>query len=131
MIKGGTGNSDEAGEDDADEADALSPAQLAALKKELMAAKKRAKALQQEFVDKLIQARGLLSTDDSQQLVLTIARSLLTDHTHTYVAKHRGVVTASLETWWDKYAITMRSLEAEREEIVDGVAAFVKGLGYE
>ena len=40
----------------------------------MTAAKKKGKALEQEFVAKLMEARGQLSIDDSQALVLRIAR---------------------------------------------------------
>jgi type I restriction enzyme M protein len=130
-IKGASSSSDNEGEEEKDDEEALSPAQLAALKKELTAAKKWSKALQTEFVAQLVKARSSLSRDDSQELVLQIARSLLAEHTDAYVTKHRHVVTAALENWWDKYAVTMRSLEGDREQIVARVTAFVKGLGYE
>ena len=86
--------------------DVLSPAELATLKKELTAAKKRAKALEQEFVAKLTEREGRSLTSDDQDLVLRIARTDLTDHLDSYVARHRRLVIGALETWWDKYAVT-------------------------
>jgi type I restriction enzyme M protein len=129
-IKEATGTSDEDAEDEGDDEDALSPAELAALKKELSAAKKKSKTLHEEFVAKLINARRLLSPDEAKELVLNIARSLLDDHTHTYVTRRRSLVTGALENWWDKYASTLRAIERERASSADQLATFLKELGY-
>lgn len=94
---GDTGAEDDGAEGDADYEEALSPAELARLKKELTAAKKRAKALEQEFVAKLMGARGEMSADDAQDLVLRITRDDLTDHLDASVTKHRRFVAGALE----------------------------------
>ncbi len=132
-IKGTTGGNGAEGDetDDADEDEALSPGELAALKKELTAAKKKAKALEHEFVAKLMEARAQLSSDAIQDLVLGIARDNLTDHLDSYVSKHRHLVMGTVENWWDKYAVTMETLERERFEITTRVSTFLKELGYE
>ena len=133
-IKGATGDSgaeDDLAADDADDEEALSPAELAVLKRELTAAKKKAKALEQEFVAKLMEARGQLSADDAQDLVLRIARAELTDHRDAYVTKHRHLVVSALEAWWDKYAVTLRAVEAERQDRATRLEGFLQELGYE
>jgi type I restriction enzyme M protein len=126
-IKGATDSADE----DADDEDRLSHAELAALKKELAAAKTKAKALELEFVTKLAAAHGQLSSDDSQTLVLRIALSDLTDHLHAYVSKHQALVASALENWLSKYAHTLRAIEAERDNARFGLERFLEGLGYE
>ena len=130
-IRGATGSSDEAGEHEAEDDEALSPAELVALKKELTAAKKEAKALEQGFVEELIAARGHLSPTDGQALVLGIARADLTDHLAAYVTKHQRLVVAALETWRDKYAIPFSAIESERRTAMTNLAGFIKALGYE
>ena len=79
---------------------ALSPAELAALKKELTAAKKKAKALEQTFMAELLQARAQLSTDDDQDLALRIVLANLKTHLDDFTSKHRRLVTSALENWW-------------------------------
>jgi type I restriction enzyme M protein len=131
-VKGATsdGEEDET-EDDADDEEAPSPAELAALKKELTAAKKKSKTLQQEFVAKLMDARDRLSTDDAQDLVLRIARADLADHLEAYVTRHRRLVASAVENWWDKYAVTLRAAEAERQDMTIRLRGLLKNLGYE
>ncbi len=133
IIKGSTGDSDaedDGAEDDTEDEEALSPAELAALKKELTAVKKIVKSLEQTFVAKLAEARGQLSADDAQDLVLRIARSDLTDHLDAYVASHRRLVVSALESWWDKYAVTLHSLEVERDSVKVQLDSFLAELGY-
>lgn len=118
---------DESGED----ADAVSPPELSDLRKELRAAKKAAKALKEEFVDKLVTARADLLPDQEQGLVLAVAHTGLGDHLDAYVARHRQLVVATLENWWDKYAVTFRAIEEERATASNDLDAVLKGLGYE
>jgi type I restriction enzyme M protein len=130
-VKGATSGSDDDIEEGTDEEEFLSPSELAALKKELTAAKKSAKALAKDFVAKLTAARRELSPDDGQCLVLRIARADLADHLDAYVAKHRGLVAAALEKWWDKYAITLKAIEADRDVARHTLNGFLRELGYE
>ena len=129
-IRGATGTSDEEAEDDIDDEDSLSTAELAAVKKELTVAKKRAKALEQELAAKLTAARGQLSTYQERELVLAIARADLITHLTTYVGRHRQLVSAALEIWWDKYAVALRSIEDERNRSSQDLTQFLSGLGY-
>ena len=118
-------------EDEADDEDALSSAELAALKKEITAAKKRSKDLGQKFVVKLSEARDRLSADEEKALVLRIACADLADHLNAYVAKHRRRVVSELDKWWDKYAVSLSSLETDRENAITRLQGTMKALGYE
>jgi type I restriction system adenine methylase (hsdM) len=129
-IQGATGSADDDVEDETGDEDSLSPAELATLKKELTAAKKKAKALEQEFVAKLTAARDRLSRDDEHRLVLGIAQSDLTDHLDVHVIRHRHVVAAALENWWDKYASTLQAIEDAQRSAMGLLDSFLKDLGY-
>jgi len=128
-LKAATEGSDDETEDTDD--DALSSAGLAALKKELNAAKKREKALGQAFVAKLAAARGQLSSEDGLALVTGILKANLTDHLDSHVGRHQRLVVAALETWWDKYAVTLQAVEAARREATSRPEGFLRELGYE
>jgi type I restriction enzyme M protein len=128
-VKAATATPDEDDESGEDE-DAISSSELAAFKKELRAAKKAATALKGEFVDKLATARADLSPDQEQGLVLAVAHTALGDHLDDYVARHRQLVTGALENWWDKYARTLISLEAEHEAAAGALGGVLKALGY-
>jgi len=129
LSDGSDGEEDEIEEDAEDEA-TLSPVALAAIKKELTAAKKKAKALELTFVAKLHEARGELTSDAAERLVLRIAREELTDHLGAYVTSHRRLVASALENWWDKYAATLRVLEAKRESSQARLNTLLVDLGY-
>jgi len=132
-IKGATADSEgeeDETEDDADDEEALSPAELATLKKELTQAKKQAKALELTFVVKLLEACDQLSSDAAQSLVLRIAREELSDHVGAYVTSHRRLVGSVLENWWGKYAVTMLTVEAERQKATTRLEGFLEELGY-
>jgi type I restriction enzyme M protein len=113
-----------------DDEDVLSPAALAALKKELRVAKKATKAVKQEFVAKLATARAGLSPDQEHALVLAVAHAGLGDHLDIYVTTHRQLVVAALEGWWDKYSRTLRAIEGARESAEGRLYGFLQELGY-
>lgn len=129
-IKGASASNEDEGEEERDDEEALSPAELAALKKELGAAKKKVKALEQEFVVKLTAARGQLSSESEDTLVLGIARSDLTDHLDAYVDRHRQLVASALENWWEKYAVALGEIETARDKSAKVLAVFLEELGY-
>jgi type I restriction enzyme M protein len=134
-VKAATSNGGDEVDDEADAEDPLSAGlisegELVALKKELAAAKKAAKALEQELVSRLRSARDQLSRHDEQSLVLTIARSDLVEQLDSYLASHRQRIASALEGWWDKYAVTLRVLEVERASAQRRLASFLLELGY-
>jgi type I restriction enzyme M protein len=122
------GEDDDAGEDDANR---LSPADLAKLKKELTAVKKQQKALQQEFITKLGKTRAELTADDEQKLVLRLTKDNLAAHLDGYVTMHRQQIIAALESWWNKYAVPLHQIEQERDAAVAKLARSLKELGYD
>jgi type I restriction enzyme M protein len=110
--------------------EALSEAEVKALKKELANAKKALNALKAELVRRLGQARAALTTRQCQRLVLDIVRDDLAAELERYVAAHRQQVIAAVENWWDKYRVTLQDIEAERDAAVKRLTEFVRGLGY-
>jgi type I restriction enzyme M protein len=130
-IKSATAVSDDADEDDPVDEGVLSPSELAALKKDLAAAKKRARALEAELVAKLGLARLRLSPGGEQELVVGIARSDLAEHLRTYVSERRRGVIDALENWWDKYAVPLSTLASERDATVMTITGVLKALGYD
>ena len=43
---------------------------------------------------------------------------------------HRQEVVAAFETWWDKYRVTLTSIEDERDAAAEKLQEFLGGLGY-
>jgi len=133
-LKGASGGEDdgEGGEEESEPSEgALSEEELAALKKDLGTAKRALKAKQEEFVQKLKAARGSLTEPNARELVLGILRADLESILVRYVASHRQQVVAAFETWWEKYRVTLVSLEEERDTAAERLRGFLGGLGYE
>ena len=130
QIKAGSATVDEDAEEPADD-EALAPGELAVLKKQLAAVKKQQKAMHQELITKLGKARAELTAAQERDLVLRLAKSDVMVHLDGYVIARGQQITASLENWWDKYAMPLRQIEADRDAATTTLATFLKDLGYE
>ena len=133
QIKAGAATYDEDEEDEegTGNMEVLSPAELAALKKQLTGVKKQQKAMQQELITKLGKARAELTAAQECDLVLRLTKNDLSAHLDGYVTVHRQQIIVALENWWDKYAVPLRKIEAERVAATAKLTAFLKDLGYE
>jgi type I restriction enzyme M protein len=129
-IKGASGSDEEEGEDPEESEDQLSEEEVAALKRELGTTKRALKTKQDDFAQKLKVARTALLEPSARDLVLGILRSDLDAILGRYVANHRQEVIAALETWWDKYRVTLTSIEEERDAAAEKLRGFLRGLGY-
>ena len=114
-----------------DDSDLLSPTELAALKKQLIGVKKQQKAMYQEFITVLGKAQAELTAAQGRDLVLRLAKSDVMSHLNRYVTTHRQQIIADLENWWDKYAVSLRRIEADRDTAAAKLAGLLKDLGYE
>ena len=87
--------------------------------------------MQQEFITKLGKARAELTAAQERDLVLRLAKNDVVVHLDAYVTAHRQQIIAALENWWDKYAVPLHQIEAERDAAAAKLAGFLKDLGYE
>ena len=99
-----------------DQTEQLSPDELKLAKAELRAVKKELKRLEQDFVDRLQQACAALDDEAARALVLNIPKGELQAIIDDYVAEHRELVVAAFQTWWDKYRVTLATIEHDRGE---------------
>lgn len=128
---GGNGDNEESPEtDDVDGEESLTEEEIKALKRELASAKKDLKGLKQELLKRVEKARAELSGEDCRRLALEIARNDLATQLNRYVDSHRHRLTAALDNLWDKYRMTLREIQAEREKTKEQVAGLVGTLGY-
>ena len=72
----------------------------------------------------------MLGADEVRELVLGILRGDLERELDRYVAAHRQRVVAAVEGEWDKYRVTLRDIEGERDAAKAGLDGFLKELGY-
>jgi type I restriction enzyme M protein len=130
-IKSATGADDEDGEEPEEREDQLSEEELASLRKQLGATKKELKAKQVAFTERLKEARAALTEDTARELVLGILRADLDAILARYVANHRREVVAAFENWWEKYRVTLTSIEEERDAAAERLRFFWGRVGYE
>jgi type I restriction enzyme M protein len=128
-IKSASGSDDEESEAEESE-EQLSEAELKALKKELSAAKSALKAKQADFSKRLKQARASLDQKGAEALVLGILRAELDGISARYAAETRQYLIASFEGWWEKYRVTLTSIEGERDAAAMKLRGFMAELGY-
>jgi DNA repair exonuclease SbcCD ATPase subunit len=92
--------------------------------------KKRLRQLKAQLVERLQEAFEALSEDEAQRLVLDLLRSDLLAQLERYVVEHRQQVIAAVETWWDKYHVTLGEIEREEEDLGQQLSELLRGLGY-
>ena len=119
---------EDAQEEEAD--DALSEAKLKAFKKELAAVRKSLKAKQHGFLEALEDARAELDDAGARDVVLEILCGDVEAILKRYVDDHRRQLVAAFQAWWNKYRVTLTSIERERDEADKKLRGFLGGLGY-
>jgi len=59
-----------------------------------------------------------------------ILNEKLSGHLQSYVTAHRQEVIAAVENWWDKYRVTLRDIEGERNKMAENLMSCTDELGY-
>ena len=130
QIKAAIATTDEGDEEPDGDEEPLPAAELAALKKNATAVKKQQKAMQQEFITRLGKARAELTAVVERDLVLRLAKNDVLNHLDVYVTTHRQQIITALENWFNKYAVPLDMIEAERQTAAAKLVAFLQELGY-
>lgn len=100
------------------------------LKRMVAAAKKTHKALRKAFVERLDEAEAALGEEDAKALCLHIFKLDLSWTLDNYVSAHCRKVVALHEQLFDKYSVSLRQIEDEREAAAARLKGFVQELGY-
>jgi type I restriction enzyme M protein len=129
-IQGGEPSEDEEDDEEEEGDEKLSEEEVKALKKELGSLKKKLKALQDNFKMRLEAAVAKLDDASTRALVLGILREDLDAIIVRYVMDHRQQVVAAFDRWWEKYRVTLISIQQERDAVAERVKGFLKGLKY-
>jgi type I restriction enzyme M protein len=125
---GGSAEDEENGKEGTEE---LSEEELKAAKKGLAAVTAKLKRLQKQFVTQLHVARSELDESSAREFVMSILDTELLTILDRYVAGERGLVVSAFETWWDKYRVTLVTIEHDRDTAAEKVRGYLVGLGYE
>jgi type I restriction enzyme M protein len=80
-----------------------------------------------QFDLRALAAGGLASAGDG---TLDALHDKVIAEVQAKVTAHRRRIVATLETWWDKYAISLRGLEHERDLATARLTGFLTELGY-
>lgn len=96
--------------------------------KALKAAIKSTAAMKDELV---AQARLKISNDEARQVIIERLGKLLYESYRQYIRADQRACIASVENLWNKYAVTAKQIEAERDEAAKALQEFLVELGYE
>jgi type I restriction enzyme M protein len=127
-IKAATSTDEE--EDEGGDDEELSAEELKELKANLRDVKKELKALRGSVAKRLQSAQAELGEDEARDLGLGIFESALEGELGRRRAAHRQEVTAAVENWWNKFRVTLRDIEQERDAAKGKLDGFLKELGY-
>ncbi len=119
--------------DDAEASDdepAVDEAQLREWKKQLAALKKDIKAQEQGFAQRLNAAVNALDEAGAAALLLPILRNDMQVILERYISAQRQQVVSAFENWWDKYLVTLTSIEGERETAASVLREHLQALRY-
>ncbi len=83
---------------------------------------------QEELVDA---ARAKISRDEARQVIVERLGRLLLESYRAYLRADQRACIAAIENLWNKYAVTAKEIEAERDAASKQLREFLVGLGYE
>jgi len=129
-LKAGQPTGDEDDRGVAEDVESLPDSDLKALKKELSQAKKRLKTLKTALSAQLVEAYGAMTDDAAKALALDLLKADLAATLSRAVLDHRNALSENAQNWWDKYRVTLRDIEAERDAAQTQVSRDLKELGY-
>lgn len=100
--------------------------QITALRKDQAALTARIQRADQVLAD----MGGQLTDEQAKKLILKKLHDLATTELHRYLNAEKRQLIAALENLWAKYAVSSRTLEAERSKTLQTLDTFMAGLGY-
>ena len=123
---GEEGEDAEAGDDEP----AVDDAQLKEWKRQLGALKKDIKVQEKGFAQRLNAAVDALDEAGAAALLLAILRHDMQVILDRHINAQRQQVVAAVENWWDKYSLTLTSIQQARDRAATQLDAYLKGLAY-
>jgi type I restriction enzyme M protein len=113
-----------------DEDEAPDSAELKALKRRITAQKKAVKAIEEERGALIERLRATLPEDEVRGLILSQLYDRLAAGLERYLTQSRQELVTIYENWWDKYRVTAREIEAERDAAKERLDGYLRELGY-
>ncbi len=82
--------------------------------------------------DELVEAaRAKISRDEARQVIVERLGRLLMESYRAYLRADQRACVAAIENLWNKYAVTAKEIEAERDAASTQLREFLEALGYE
>ncbi|UMZ73735.1 type I restriction-modification system subunit M [Natranaerofaba carboxydovora] len=95
--------------------------------KDLRAELKSIEKQKEELADK---AREKITDDEAKKLIMKKFYVVLEAELNRYIKNHLLEIISYIEKLWDKYKVTIRDIERERDAEADKLENFMKELGY-
>ena len=101
------------------------------MEQELKTLKAHLREVEKKRDDLVAAARAKISNDEARQLILERFKRLLTEQFDEYLRQNQRGLIAAIENLWQKYAVTMKQILAERDREAEQLDQFLVELGYE
>ena len=101
------------------------------LDKELKALKAGIREAEKKKNELVEQARAKITQDEAKKLILNRFKQELNNEYSAYIRAYLQGLTKAIENLWDKYAVTMKEILVERDQVATELDGFLKELGYE
>ena len=102
-----------------------------ALEVELKTLKANIRQTEKQKDELIAAARAKISEEEARELILERFRRLLTERFDGYLRQYQRAFIAAIENLWDKYAVTLKQILAERDREAEQLDRFLEELGYE
>jgi type I restriction enzyme M protein len=102
-----------------------------ALEDEVKELKKTIKAIEQKRDELVESARLKISVEDARRVIIERLQQQLLVTYQNYLRGEQRACISGIENLWDKYAVTARQIEAERDAASQQLQYFLLELGYE
>lgn len=102
-------------------------------KKKINALQKDKKALENRIAETdtlLAEIGGQLTDKEAKHLILKKLYDIAGRELERYLNAEKRALIQGVEKLWDKYAVSSRELEQQREKTLEELNGFLKGLGY-
>jgi type I restriction enzyme M protein len=105
--------------------------QHAALEQELKTLRAHLWGVEKKKDGLVAAAHAMISEDEAKQLIVERFKRLLTEQFDEYLRQNQRGLIAAIENLWQKYAVTMKQILAERDREAAQLDRFLVELGYE
>jgi len=102
-----------------------------ALEDELKELKRSIKSIENKRDELVESARRKISTDEARQVILKRLKSVLLGTYARYLQDDKRACIKAVENLWEKYAVTAKEIEAERDKASAQLHEFLVELGYD